>query len=113
MSRWVIGIVMVLAEGFPAWLVVIADPTPSVQPQIPVDRHGDALPTGAVARLGTIRFRGLLSRGVGDSLATLRDNRVVLIDPTSGDEIRRLPGPDPLSLEVSSFVLSDDARYIA
>src|SRR5438477_7143379 len=63
----------------------------------PVDLSGDPLPQGAVARLGTVRFRyqatsvayspnGKILAAGGD------DNHVRLIDAATGKEIRRLAG---------------------
>src|SRR4051812_42120351 len=81
---------------------------PEASPTVPLlDCHGDRLPAGAIARLGTIRFRGPLARSPdGKALTTLRDNCVVFIDPDSGSELRRLPGPDPRLFETTSFELS-------
>jgi WD40 repeat protein len=64
-----------------------------------VDRHGDALPPGALARMGTVRFRP--GDGVG-RFAFSPDGKVLatgnwqmsvrLWEAASGKEIRRLPG---------------------
>jgi RNA polymerase sigma factor (sigma-70 family) len=64
------------------------------------DRHGDALPPGALARMGTVRFRP------GDSVGRLafsRDGKLLasgnwrmsvrLWEAASGKEVRRIPGP--------------------
>src|SRR5262245_30566932 len=68
------------------------------------DLHGDVLPAGATARLGTIRFRHdascvafspdgtLLASGGGD-------NQIRLFDPKSGKVIRVLHGHDPRNYE--------------
>jgi WD40 repeat protein len=63
------------------------------------DVHGDSLPTGVVARLGTARFRHgssitcvAYSRN-GKLLATGgSDNKIRLFDPETGKEIRTLAG---------------------
>jgi WD40 repeat protein len=71
------------------------------------DLHGDPLPRGATARLGTARFRHSSSitcvayspdgkwLAVGGS-----DNKIRLFDPQSGKELRELAGHQP-----STFVL--------
>ena len=66
-------------------------------PPGPVDRAGDPLPPGAVARLGTTRFRhGSSIRQVaytpdGKILATLGDDGVIrLWDAAAGVEIRHI-----------------------
>src|SRR5579883_1010218 len=63
------------------------------------DRFGDPLPPGAVARMGTVRFRhgdSILSLAISPDdriMATAsRDHTVRLWDVATGREIRRLPG---------------------
>jgi RNA polymerase sigma factor (sigma-70 family) len=65
-----------------------------------VDRYGDPLPDGAVARLGTVRWRHLrfAMRPVfspdGKVLASVCWDTLILWDATTGKELRRLPtGP--------------------
>lgn len=80
----------------------------------PVDQHGDPLPPGAVARLGTIRYRGPLGPGLEvDTMTTLRDNRVCVIDTKTGAIVRQLAGPDLTELEASDFSISSDGQLVA
>src|SRR5262249_55689112 len=65
-----------------------------------VDRHGDALPPGALARLGTVRFRcpatSVSYSPDGKLLAAgCADNQIRLLDAATGKEIRRLAGHQP------------------
>jgi RNA polymerase sigma factor (sigma-70 family) len=67
----------------------------------PKDRYGDALPTGALHRLGSVRWRHeaecLAYSPDGTILATGgADSQIRLWDATTGMEIRRLPGHAPI-----------------
>jgi WD40 repeat protein len=64
------------------------------------DLHGDPLPPGATARLGTVRFRydttSVAYSPDGKLLAAGgADNQIRLIDAASGREVRRLAGHQP------------------
>jgi WD40 repeat protein len=66
------------------------------------DLHGDALPAGALQRLGTVRFRhnatAIAYSPDGKILASGgHDNAIRLFDAASGKEIRRLLGHKPRS----------------
>jgi len=119
-----VGLIVVLTlslAGGGRWLLgqssVTAEPR---SPEVPVgktDVHGDPLPTGAVARLGTVRLRhpnqvdhvsispdgtSLVSVGVGAS--------AILWDLKTGKEIRRFKGQGSL-LKPAKF--SPDGRTLA
>jgi RNA polymerase sigma factor (sigma-70 family) len=77
-----------------------AKDTEPKEAQAAVDRYGDALPPGALARMGTVRFRP------GDSVGRLAfspDGKLLasgnwhmsvrLWEAASGKEVRRIPGP--------------------
>jgi WD40 repeat protein len=85
-------------------------------PSGPVDRAGDPLPPGAVARLGTTRFRhGSAIRQVaytpdGEILTTLGDDGVIrLWDAATGAEIRRLA---EAPVRTSGFALAPGGRTL-
>jgi len=83
-----------------------------------VDLYGDALPAGAVGRLGTIRFRRA-SMGLTD-LAFLPDGKTILTarqghelqfwDAASGRLVREIR-IEPIS--VGAFALAPDGKYFA
>lgn len=81
-----------------------------------VDRFGDPLPDGAVARLGTTRFRAYRPFCVcfaPDGKALLSDGgdgTVRLWDPATGKELGRLQGPHE---SVSRIAVSADGRVLA
>src|ERR1700688_4862318 len=70
---------------------------PEPKPQARTDIHGDALPAGALARLGTIRWRhggpvtfvSFLADGK-TLLTASQDNTVRVWDLATGKEVRRL-----------------------
>lgn len=92
--------------------VIIAGPLLSAEDPVPAKSHepkpaevkkdlyGDPLPPGAVARLGTVRFRhhssAIAYSPDGKILASGgHDNHIRLFDAATGKEIRRLAGHQP------------------
>ncbi len=94
-----------------------------------LDRPGDPLPPGALARLGTWRFRanhwidqatvvpgGRYLLGLG-----LQTPTVILWDSTTGKEMRRFEAPSPRPLDhgrierryIESFAVSPDGKLLA
>jgi hypothetical protein len=105
------------ARGF-GRLVLVAGmvPVTVAGPPGPVDRAGDPLTPGAVARLGTTRFRhGSSIRQVaytpdGKLLMSLGDDGVIrLRDAATGVEIRRLAEESP---RISGFALAPGGRTL-
>jgi WD40 repeat protein len=86
----------------------------SATPSAPrVDRHGDPLPLGATARLGTVRLREVGSIAYakdGKTLASGGGSLVRISDAETGKELRRFQGPDHY---VESVALSSDGRWLA
>jgi RNA polymerase sigma factor (sigma-70 family) len=84
--------------------------------QARVDRHGDPLPPGALARMGTTRFR---TAGRVNALAFLPDGKVVaatgdegiyFLDVATGRRLRRIPAKLG---GVMPFALSADGKLLA
>jgi RNA polymerase sigma factor (sigma-70 family) len=82
------------------------------------DRHGDALPLGAVARLGTVRFRhgstvtGLAFAPDGKTIVSgSYDQTVRVWDAATGQEVRRLSEPGMGSL--TGISVSKDGKTLA
>jgi RNA polymerase sigma factor (sigma-70 family) len=100
------------------------DPKPAAEkPQALLDRFGDPLPEGAVARLGTVRFRhGREVRAVafspdGKTLASGgQDNTVRIWELGTGKEISRftaVTGQGAENAWVSCVAFSPDGKFLA
>jgi WD40 repeat protein/beta-lactamase regulating signal transducer with metallopeptidase domain len=88
-------------EDPPAAAAAPANPAPTpVNARPTTDRHGDPLPAGALARLGTTRWRhganiAFVAFGADDQtlITAGQDNTARLWDVTTGKEIRRFAVP--------------------
>src|SRR4051812_45082801 len=82
-------------------------------PGLKLDAHDDPLPPHAVARFGSVRFRGPLAAGPDNtSLATLRDNKLCLVDATTGAVTKPYAGPEVAHFEADYFAVSADFRRV-
>jgi WD40 repeat protein len=87
-------------------------------PPTATDLHGDPLPPGAVARLGTARFRpgrgtwALAYSGDGKLLASAHDdNHIELWEAATGKHLGRLAAPGGARL--TRLACSPDGKYLA
>jgi WD40 repeat protein len=106
-----------LAFVMPLLLLAGGDrPAPAGGGQARTDLHGDPLPPGAVARLGTIRFRhgkGIAALALSPDGRTITsaggDGSIVLHDATTGEKLRSFEG-QPSCVAVA---LAPDGRTLA
>lgn len=111
-------------------------PTPSVVAQPPaakdqapnatkqnqsggMDQYGDPLPPGAVARLGTVRFRahdeadGLAFASDGKTIAVCSRGGLFLFSADGGKRIKRLANDAYLARQQNSLAFSPDGKRLA
>ena len=91
--------------------------TAKAEKRVRTDLYGDPLPPGAIARMGTVRFRhedevwSVAFSPDGKTVVTAsRDNMVRLWEAASGKEIRQFQGHQG---GVSSVVFSPDGKTVA
>src|SRR5437764_13507632 len=105
--------------AFKRWLCLLlatglAPAAPGVEEKPAADLHGDPLPAGAVARMGTVRLRhgclGMAFSPDGKTFATAgTDHLVRTWDVASGKELQQFKGHTSL---VSAVVYSPDGKRI-
>jgi WD40 repeat protein len=96
---------------------------PAARPHRSTDRHGDPLPGGAAARLGTVRLRhhdrivclalspdGRTLATAGGAVDTTADQPVRLWDTATGKEVRQLRGH---TIAPSCLAFSPDGKTLA
>jgi WD40 repeat protein len=106
------------AGALPAAQPAAGDPAPPKGEQARTDQHGDPLPAGAIARLGTVRLRechtviALALSPDGKVLASAAAANIGLVhlwDTATGKEIRELPALGG----VTSLAFSPDGKWLA
>lgn len=102
--------------AFPQTKPVAAEPQKSETPQARLDKHGDPLPEGAIARLGTVRWRhGFLVSSLayspdGKWIAAIGAGRALTLwDAKTGKEVRQFPNIN----QPNSMAFSPDGKIIA
>src|SRR5262245_40963822 len=83
------------------------------------DRYGDRLPRGAIARLGTVRWRarhGIDHMGFlpgGKHLATANGSTLSVWDVNTGQEVREINGDAAVGEEFGAgFAVTPDGKYM-
>jgi WD40 repeat protein len=95
-TRWALGLTACAVVAFARLSADAQDGKPPVKQEARADCHGDPLPAGALARLGTVRWRHgtpvSFAAFTPDGLAVLtasQDNLIRLWDLKTGKELRR------------------------
>src|SRR5262245_3533750 len=106
---WLVGLPRGEAQSLPA------PPLPEVPSAVRLDRYGDPLPAGAVARLGTVRLRhealAFAFSPDGKWLASAgRDGTARLWETATGKEVRRFGGHQG---PARSVAFAPDGRLLA
>ncbi|MGH7222239.1 MAG: sigma-70 family RNA polymerase sigma factor, partial [Gemmataceae bacterium] len=101
-----------------------AAPSPAAPPRAQTkdeprrDRYGDPLPPGAVARLGTLRFRApgeirsLVFAPDSKTLVVSSRGGMYLFDALSGKRLRRIPSASPEWRPNDLLVISSDGKQL-
>ncbi len=104
------------APAFPQAKPVAAEPKKPEPPQIRRDRHGDPLPDGAIARLGTVRWRhgfavnALAYSPDGKMISAVGAGRAITLwEAATGKEIRQFPNYE----QPDSLAFSPDGKILA
>jgi RNA polymerase sigma factor (sigma-70 family) len=92
---------------------------PPEEKQVRKDRHGDPLPPGAIARLGTVRLRHqdmvrsmVFSRDGKSAIVSDTHGNIVVWDVATGREVRRIQRGPALSSD-NTLALSADGKTLA
>ncbi|MHB1422290.1 MAG: sigma-70 family RNA polymerase sigma factor [Gemmataceae bacterium] len=145
MTKAKMGLILLLALGLAAGAGVLAYPVPRMKPvaeqqktaaktqerktetpklasdqAAPTDLYGDPLPSGAIARLGTVRFRHGGSRHFdvlvspdGGTLISAGGRSIEMWDVQSGRRRRQIAFSEPSPYYVSGIDLSPDGKLLA
>jgi WD40 repeat protein len=111
--QWLLVVSLTFLVCRPAWggqLKDPAKPAPAEKKSVGNDLYGDPLPGGAVARLGTVRFRvgeylsGAALSPDGKILAMVSGRQQIhLLDPATGKEVRKWKIGDPTGSQFLAF----------
>jgi WD40 repeat protein len=109
--------VMPMCRMTVCFILVFASALPSAEPARRLDAYGDPLPEGAIARLGTLRYRPGSANGAfalspdGKLIATGEMFRLRLWDTATGKEVRAIELADAVIVQALQF--SEDSKRLA